>query len=78
MAEGEEEVNYASVVFKAGNNPPPAEKRGEETVYGEVKGAERNKERGLSRASALSALGLLLGDSLCPSAGRHHRSLRLP
>ncbi|KAF3839125.1 hypothetical protein F7725_017842 [Dissostichus mawsoni] len=25
MAEGEEEVNYASVVFKAGNNPPPAE-----------------------------------------------------
>ncbi|XP_034073340.1 C-type lectin domain family 12 member B-like isoform X2 [Gymnodraco acuticeps] len=37
MAEGEEEVNYASVVFKAGNNPQPAAKRGEETVYGELK-----------------------------------------
>ncbi|XP_034001762.1 C-type lectin domain family 12 member B-like isoform X2 [Trematomus bernacchii] len=37
MAEGEEEVHYASGVFKAGNNPPPAAKRAEETVYVEVK-----------------------------------------
>ncbi|KAK5861701.1 hypothetical protein PBY51_017157 [Eleginops maclovinus] len=37
MAEGEKEVNYASVVFKVSNNPPPAANRGEETVYGEVK-----------------------------------------
>ncbi|XP_034073335.1 C-type lectin domain family 12 member B-like [Gymnodraco acuticeps] len=46
MAEGEEEVNYASGVFKAGNNPPPAAKRGEETVYVEVKVQNETKNEG--------------------------------
>ncbi|XP_040899634.1 asialoglycoprotein receptor 1-like isoform X3 [Toxotes jaculatrix] len=32
-----EEVNYASVVFKAKNNPPPEAKKEEDTVYDEVK-----------------------------------------
>ncbi|KAJ4918429.1 hypothetical protein JOQ06_026261 [Pogonophryne albipinna] len=63
MAEGEEEVNYASVVFKAGNNPPPAAKRGEETVYGEVKvqnGSKNEDSAGHRRFQHLACcLGIL-------------------
>ncbi|KAI4786806.1 hypothetical protein KUCAC02_036886 [Chaenocephalus aceratus] len=61
MAEGEEEVNYASVVFKAGNNPPPAEKRGEETVYGEVKVQNETKNEDSAGRRRFQHLACCLG-----------------
>ncbi|XP_033957989.2 killer cell lectin-like receptor subfamily B member 1B allele C isoform X2 [Pseudochaenichthys georgianus] len=61
MAEGEEEVNYASVVFKAGNNPPPAEKRGEETVYGEVKVQNETKSEDSAGRRRFQHLACCLG-----------------
>ncbi|XP_028435658.1 C-type lectin domain family 17, member A-like [Perca flavescens] len=42
MAEGE--VNYASVVFKSNNHPPPHARKEEETVYDEVKGQSKKTE----------------------------------
>ncbi|XP_034059786.1 dromaiocalcin-1-like isoform X4 [Gymnodraco acuticeps] len=61
MAEGEEEVNYASVVFKAGNNPPPAAKRGEETVYGEVKAQNETKNEDSAGRRRFQHLACCLG-----------------
>ncbi|KAI4794085.1 hypothetical protein KUCAC02_032291 [Chaenocephalus aceratus] len=61
MAEGEEEVNYASVVFKAGNNPPPAAKRGEETVYGEVKVHNETKNEDSAGRRRFQHLACCLG-----------------
>nr|XP_033957991.1 CD209 antigen-like protein E isoform X2 [Pseudochaenichthys georgianus] len=61
MAEGEEEVKYASVVFKAGNNPPPAEKRGEETVYGEVKVQNETKSEDSAGRRRFQHLACCLG-----------------
>ncbi|KAJ4921278.1 hypothetical protein JOQ06_026222 [Pogonophryne albipinna] len=61
MAEGEEEVNYASVVFKAGNNPPPAAKRGEETVYGEVKVQNQTKNEDSAGRRRFQHLSCCLG-----------------
>ncbi|KAK5921575.1 hypothetical protein CgunFtcFv8_018930 [Champsocephalus gunnari] len=61
MAEGEEEVNYASVVFKAGNNPPPAAKRGEETVYGEVKVQNETKNKDSAGRRRFQHLACCLG-----------------
>ncbi|KAI4790648.1 hypothetical protein KUCAC02_034489 [Chaenocephalus aceratus] len=61
MAEREEEVNYASVVFKAGNNPPPAEKRGEETVYGEVKVQNETKNEDSAGRRRFQHLACCLG-----------------
>ncbi|KAK5921588.1 hypothetical protein CgunFtcFv8_018942 [Champsocephalus gunnari] len=61
MAEGEEEVNYASVVFKAGNNPPPAAKRGEETVYGEVKVQNETKNEDSAGRRRFQHLACCLG-----------------
>ncbi|KAK1895886.1 C-type lectin domain family 1 member B [Dissostichus eleginoides] len=61
MAEGEEEVNYASVVFKAGNNPPPAAKRGEDTVYGEVKVQNERKNKDSAGHRCFQHLACCLG-----------------
>ncbi|XP_034001776.1 C-type lectin domain family 12 member B-like [Trematomus bernacchii] len=61
MAEGEEEVNYASVVFKVGNNPPPAAKRGEETVYGEVKVQNETKNKDSAGHRRFQHLACCLG-----------------
>ncbi|XP_039660908.1 asialoglycoprotein receptor 1-like isoform X2 [Perca fluviatilis] len=40
----EEEVNYASVVFKSKNHPPPQARKEEETVYAEVKVQSKTNE----------------------------------
>ncbi|XP_034058928.1 C-type lectin domain family 10 member A-like isoform X3 [Gymnodraco acuticeps] len=61
MAEEEEEVNYASVVFKAGNNPPPAAKRGEETVYGELKVQNETKNEDSAGRRRFQHLACCLG-----------------
>ncbi|KAI9520203.1 hypothetical protein NQZ68_020102 [Dissostichus eleginoides] len=61
MAEGEEEVNYASVVFKAGSNPPPAAKRGEDTVYGEVKVQNERKNKDSAGHRCFQHLACCLG-----------------
>ncbi|KAI9520209.1 hypothetical protein NQZ68_020108 [Dissostichus eleginoides] len=61
MAEGEEEVNYASVVFKAGHNPPPAAKRGEDTVYGEVKVQNETKNKDSAGHRCFQHLACCLG-----------------
>ncbi|KAJ4919241.1 hypothetical protein JOQ06_026250 [Pogonophryne albipinna] len=61
MAEGEEEVNYASGVFKAGNNPPPAAKRGEETVYVEVKVQNQTKNEDSAGHRRFQHLACCLG-----------------
>ncbi|KAK1895077.1 CMRF35-like molecule 5 [Dissostichus eleginoides] len=61
MAEEEEEVNYASVVFKAGHNPPPAAKRGEDTVYGEVKVQNERKNKDSAGHRCFQHLACCLG-----------------
>ncbi|XP_051263157.1 C-type lectin domain family 12 member B isoform X13 [Dicentrarchus labrax] len=49
----EEEVNYASVVFKAKNNSPPEAKKEEDIVYDEVKvRSETTQQTGDTDASA--------------------------
>ncbi|KAI4794083.1 hypothetical protein KUCAC02_032289 [Chaenocephalus aceratus] len=61
MAEREEEVNYASGVFKAGNYPPPAAKRGEETVYVEVKVQNETKNEDSAGRRRFQHLACCLG-----------------
>ncbi|KAJ4918426.1 hypothetical protein JOQ06_026258 [Pogonophryne albipinna] len=61
MSEGEEEVNYTSVVFKAGNNPPPAAKRGEETVYSELKVQNETKNKDSAGHRRFQHLACCLG-----------------
>ncbi|KAJ4919060.1 hypothetical protein JOQ06_026251 [Pogonophryne albipinna] len=61
MSEGEEEVNYTSVVFKAGNNPPPAAKRGEETVYSELKVQNETKNKDSAGHRRFQHLSCCLG-----------------
>ncbi|XP_078108195.1 uncharacterized protein LOC144519140 isoform X2 [Sander vitreus] len=51
----EEEVNYASVVFKSNKNPPTQARKEEETVYDEVKGQRKTTEE-----TADTNAGLLL------------------